>query len=46
MTDTPTTLPAVDVRAVMALIPHRFPMLLVDRVEDIVRDRSARGSRR
>ncbi len=34
---------SVDVRAVMALIPHRFPMLLVDRVEDIVPDKSARG---
>jgi len=34
---------AVDVRAVMDLIPHRFPMLLVDRVEDIVPDKSARG---
>ena len=34
---------AADVRAVMTLIPHRFPMLLVDRVEDIVPDRSARG---
>ncbi len=46
----PTATPAasvalgpVDVRAVMRLIPHRFPMLLVDRVEDIVPDRSARG---
>ena len=38
-----TALSAVDVRAVMALIPHRFPMLLVDRVEDIVPDKSARG---
>lgn len=37
------TLAAVDVRAVMTLIPHRFPMLLVDRVEDIVLDTSARG---
>ncbi len=46
MSDTapaPTALAAVDVRAVMRLIPHRFPMLLVDRVEDIVPDRSARG---
>ena len=33
----------VGVREIMTLIPHRFPMLLVDRVEDIVRDRSARG---
>ena len=44
MTDAPSTaLSAVDVRAVMGLIPHRFPMLLVDRVEAIVADRSARG---
>ena len=34
---------AVDIRAIMTLIPHRFPMLLVDRVEDIVPDRSAKG---
>ena len=37
------TVDPVDVRAIMALIPHRFPMLLVDRVEDIVLDRSAKG---
>ena len=47
MSDTAQTtaapMSAVDVRAVMALIPHRFPMLLVDRVEDIVPDKSARG---
>ena len=46
MTEAPatsTTLSAVDVRAVMALIPHRFPMLLVDRVVDIVPDKSATG---
>ena len=34
---------SADVAAVMSLIPHRFPMLLVDRVEDIVPDVSARG---
>ena len=34
---------AADVRAVMVLLPHRFPMLLVDRVEDIVPGVSARG---
>jgi len=33
----------VDVMGVMALLPHRFPMLLVDRVEDIVPHQSARG---
>ena len=32
-----------DVQAVLALLPHRFPMLLVDRVEDIVPGTSARG---
>lgn len=39
----PVALGPVAVREIMALIPHRFPMLLVDRVEDIVRDRSAHG---
>ncbi len=34
---------SADVLAVMALLPHRFPMLLVDRVEDIVLGKSARG---
>ncbi len=34
---------SADVLAVMALIPHRFPMLLVDRVEDIILGISARG---
>ena len=38
-----TSASTADVQAVMALIPHRFPMLLVDRVEDIVLDVSARG---
>jgi 3-hydroxyacyl-[acyl-carrier-protein] dehydratase len=32
-----------DIFAVMAMLPHRFPMLLVDRVEDIVPGVSARG---
>ena len=30
----------LDIRRVMAAIPHRYPMLLVDRVERLVRDRS------
>ena len=38
-----TSASTADVQAVMALIPHRFPMLLVDRVEDIIPDVSARG---
>ena len=33
----------LDVRAVMAALPHRYPMLLVDRVEEIILDRSIRA---
>ncbi|MFM9978917.1 MAG: 3-hydroxyacyl-ACP dehydratase FabZ [Sphingomonadaceae bacterium] len=29
---------AIDIRGVMAALPHRFPMLLIDRVEDLVAD--------
>ncbi|MEY2883876.1 MAG: 3-hydroxyacyl-ACP dehydratase FabZ [Pseudomonadota bacterium] len=43
MTDTATTASSADILAVMAVLPHRFPMLLVDRVEDIVLGVSARG---
>ena len=31
-----TAVTALDIRQVMAAIPHRYPMLLVDRVEQIV----------
>ncbi len=37
------TASTADILAVMAALPHRFPMLLVDRVEDIVLGVSARG---
>lgn len=37
------TLGPIEVGAVMGLLPHRFPMLLVDRVVDLVPDVSARG---
>ena len=30
----------LDIKRVMAALPHRYPMLLVDRVEELVRDRS------
>lgn len=30
----------LDVRRVMAALPHRYPMLLVDRVEQLIPDRS------
>ena len=29
---------ALDIRRVMAALPHRYPMLLVDRVEQLIRD--------
>lgn len=34
---------ALDVRAVMAALPHRYPMLLVDRVEELILDQSIRA---
>ena len=34
------TLGPLDIQRVMTAIPHRYPMLLVDRVEEIVLDRS------
>jgi 3-hydroxyacyl-[acyl-carrier-protein] dehydratase len=42
MTDVNTTGPR-DIRAVLSALPHRYPMLLVDRVEDIVPDVSIRA---
>lgn len=33
----------MDIRAVLAALPHRYPMLLVDRVEEIVPDQSIRA---
>ena len=32
-----------DVSKVMAVLPHRYPMLLVDRVEELVKDESIRA---
>ncbi len=39
----PQTATTADVLAVMALLPHRFPMLLVDRVIDMIPGQSATG---
>jgi 3-hydroxyacyl-[acyl-carrier-protein] dehydratase len=36
----PAAIGPLDVRRVMAALPHRYPMLLVDRVERLERDRS------
>ncbi len=38
-TDKPV-MTALDIGRVMAALPHRYPMLLVDRVEELVPDRS------
>ena len=45
MTDQPASAADTtpDIRGVMAALPHRYPMLLVDRVEALVPDRSIRA---
>ncbi len=45
MDSTPTgeTMPDIDILRVMELIPHRYPMLMVDRVVEVVPDVSAVG---
>ena len=40
MTEASATLGPLDVRRVMEALPHRYPMLLVDRVEELIPDRS------
>lgn len=32
-----------DIAQIMHAVPHRYPMLMIDRVVDVVRDRSATG---
>ena len=45
MDSTPSgeTVPDIDILRIMELIPHRYPMLMVDRVVEIVPDVSAVG---
>ena len=33
----------IGIRELHKLLPHRYPFLLVDRIEDVIEDRSARG---
>lgn len=40
MSDAAAPVTGIDIRRIMALLPHRYPMLLVDRVVDLVPDRS------
>lgn len=35
-----TSVGPLDIKRVMAALPHRYPMLLVDRVEELIPDRS------
>jgi len=37
------TIELVDIARIMHAIPHRYPFLMIDRVVDVVRDRSAVG---
>src|SRR3546814_10577748 len=43
MTETGAASGQMDVRRIMAMLPHRYPMLLVDRVLEIVPDHSIRA---
>ena len=42
-TPTPTPLRTMDINQIMAAIPHRFPFLLIDRVDIIEDDKKAIG---
>jgi 3-hydroxyacyl-[acyl-carrier-protein] dehydratase len=39
----PATGLTIEIARIMAMIPHRYPMLLIDRVEDVVADQRAVG---
>jgi len=43
MTEGGATLESVDILGLMRLLPHRYPLLLVDRIVDIDGDNSAIG---
>ena len=43
MTENRTELSTLDVRRLLALLPHRYPFLLVDRIVDVDGDESAIG---
>ncbi len=37
------TIPLIDIARIMHAIPHRYPMLMIDRMEDVVLNESAVG---
>lgn len=43
MTDTAATLETVDIQRLLDLLPHRYPFLMVDRIERVDGDRAAIG---
>ena len=43
MSETPTTLESADIMRVLALLPHRYPFLLVDKILEIDGDNSCIG---
>jgi len=43
MSEENKSLSSLDISRLMELLPHRYPFLLVDRIEDVDGDRSARG---
>ncbi|WP_395831858.1 3-hydroxyacyl-ACP dehydratase FabZ [Elstera sp.] len=40
---TPETIPVIDVSRIMQMIPHRYPMLMIDRVIDVIPNESCTG---
>jgi 3-hydroxyacyl-[acyl-carrier-protein] dehydratase len=42
-TGAPSNIDRIDIGRIMEMIPHRYPMLLVDRIEDVVTGESAVG---
>jgi 3-hydroxyacyl-[acyl-carrier-protein] dehydratase len=41
--DTGMATPSLDITQLMKMLPHRYPMLMIDRLEEIVGDHSAVG---
>jgi len=41
--DSPEESGTIDIKRIMELLPHRYPMLMIDRIEDVKPDLSATG---
>ena len=42
----PIPMPSLDIQEILALLPHRYPMLMVDRIVDITEDSDRRNQKR